>query len=521
MNHGLVPGLHINSPRSIPEQFWEKFPFLRGARVDHPRESFRPRYTLAMAHPVVQQHYRELMQNIMREIPGLGFVHVWTNDSGAGFEFTTSLYAGRNGGPYLIREWKSDNEIARKAAENVLTYYRLLRDEGKMSNPAFRVICDLGPFYAERKYLVPHLGDGIDAGAFGSFEGSESEEERTRLTAVGAFVHNKIDLGLNSVLGVPYPRIVFERLTAARKAGVNYLLVSVTPKSLAPFDINGEVLRSLQQGREETIDAILMEAAERMVGTLHAEELMTCWDLSDRAFRNYPAGIPYSTFAFPWFRLWIRPFVPNIEAIPEQDREYYERYLLATFNNPARVDLNNDMMWNFLSVKEAEEYKDIVDEQVLPPLELALSHLKKTLANEQCTKQAKDVFEDLSVRLRAAKAYYRTMRNSVAWTEAVHGYLEATSYLRWEEFLLKTRSMVANELENARELLALWEETTIPWMPVARTIETLHIYGASFGEQLKRKIELMECHKDDVPFIDQEYMWRMKDFGGKAGWREI
>ena len=58
-------------------------------------------------------------------MPDLGFIHVWTNDSGAGFEFVTSLYAGRNGGPYLLREWKSHDEIARAAAANVLTYYQL------------------------------------------------------------------------------------------------------------------------------------------------------------------------------------------------------------------------------------------------------------------------------------------------------------------------------------------------------------------------------------------------------------
>ncbi len=118
--YGLIPGLHINSPRSMPEEFWHRYGYLRGARVDHPRETLRPRYTLAMAHPAVQGHYRELIRNILAEVPDLGFVHIWTNDSGAGFEFVSSLYAGRNGGPYLLREWKGDDVIARSAAANVL-----------------------------------------------------------------------------------------------------------------------------------------------------------------------------------------------------------------------------------------------------------------------------------------------------------------------------------------------------------------------------------------------------------------
>jgi len=511
VKYGLRPGLHINSPRSMPEEFWRKYPFLRGARVDHPRESFKPRYTLAMAHPIVQLHYRELIQNIMAEVPQLGFVHIWTNDSGAGFEFTTSLYAGRNGGPYLIREWKSDDDIARKAAENVLTYYRLLKDEARKVDLNFRVICDLGPFYAERKYIAPGLGDGLDAGAFGFFERAESQEERDLLSKTGALVHNKLDLGDNNVLGIPYPRLVHDRLQAAIATGVTHVLVNVTPRSLAPFDINGEVLRCLQQEPARNMDSILGDAALRWVGKKYAQELIELWNLADEAVRSYPPGIPFSSFAFPWFRLWVRPFVPNIDAIAERDRAYYEKFLLATFNNPTRVDLNNDMMWNFLSVEEAEEEKNAIDRGVLPPLDKAIERVMHLLKSIESSASEGKVFHDLHDRLRAAWCYYTTMSNSVAWTESVHGYLEATSDQEKTTYRSKCRQMVVNELENARRLLKLWNESSVDWMPVSKTGESLHIYGENFGEHLERKIALMQQHVDDEPYIDLSYMWRMPE----------
>ena len=111
--------------------------FLRGARIDHPRESFRPRYTLALAHPAVQEHYRELLRRILEVVPDLGFIHLWTNDSGAGFEFVSSLYAGRNGGPYLIREWKDSDEIARSAAA-VITVRTALARGGRTARASGR-----------------------------------------------------------------------------------------------------------------------------------------------------------------------------------------------------------------------------------------------------------------------------------------------------------------------------------------------------------------------------------------------
>ncbi len=86
-----------------------------------PFRSFKPRFNLAVSHPVVRRHYRELMQNLLREVPALGSLSVWTNDSGAGFEFTRSLYVGPNGSAYLVREWSEEDMFTRAAAENVVS----------------------------------------------------------------------------------------------------------------------------------------------------------------------------------------------------------------------------------------------------------------------------------------------------------------------------------------------------------------------------------------------------------------
>ena len=503
LEHGLVPGFHINSPRSMPESFWQRHPYLRGARIDHPRESFLPRYTLAMAHPAVQHHYRELVRGIMTRIPEIGFFHVWTNDSGAGFEFTSSLYAGRNGGPYLIREWKSDEEIERKAAENVLTYYRLLRDEAKAVNRKFRLVCDLGPFYKERAHIIRGLGNGIDAGAFGYFEGPRTKNEASSLRKVGASIHHKVDAMENNVIGLPFPGLVYERLTALYRKGERHILTSTPPHTLAPYDINGEVIRGLQRNPREKLMNILQAAAVRWAGEEHSKRLLKVWELSDAAVRSFPRDIPYSTFAFPWFRLWVRPFVPNIDAIPESDRAYYERYLLATFNNPTRVDLNNDMMWNFLSVPRAGQRKAAVDKRVLPPLQKGIDLLAEGGPG------GPEVFRDTAMRLRGGKAFFTTMRNVAAWIEGVHGYLQARTARDKAAYRQKTTAMVDSELANARELLQLWNEGSARWLPVSAEMESLHMYGRNFGELVRKKIALMEGHRDDEPFIDPDYMWRM------------
>ena len=505
---GLVPGLHINSPRSMPEEFWNRNGYLRGARVDHPRETFRPRYTLAMAHPIVQNHYRTLLQAILREVPDLGFIHIWTNDSGSGFEFVSSLYAGRNGGPYLLREWKDHDEIARAAARNVLTYYGLLREEGQRVNPAFRVVCDLAPFFVERPYIIPGLGNGLDAGAFGSFEEHGTAGEVQALASTGATVHGKIDVNSVIINGLPYPGLVYDRVMSAARGVTGAILCGGTPVTLAPYDCNGEVVRALQADPNALLQEILLEAATRWAGAEHASRLVALWMLSDEAMRAYPSDIPMSTFAFPWFRLWVRPFVPDIDAISEQDRAYYERFLLATFNNPARIDLNADMLWRYQTVAGAAERKTRIDTGVLPPLENALRTLEELGRTLPAGHQAAPVFDDLRDRLLATRAYLRTMRNTMAWTEAVHGYREAATTGEQERCRCLCSAMVEDELDNARDLLALWKRTTRDLFAVSVCGETLHIYGDNFGDLVERKIALMEQHRDDEPGVDNDYMWR-------------
>jgi hypothetical protein len=103
------------------------------------------------------------------------------------------------------------------------------------------------------------------------------------------------------------------------------------------------------------------------------------------------------------------------------------------------------------------------------------------------------------------------MRNSLAWIESVHGYLEARRPAEKDAYRAKCRAMVASELENAKNLLTLWNKSRVDWMPVSKAGESLHIYGENFAEHLKQKIALMERHVDDEPYIDPNYMWRMPE----------
>jgi hypothetical protein len=69
--------------------------------------------------------------------------------------------------------------------------------------------------------------------------------------------------------------------------------------------------------------------------------------------------------------------------------------------------------------------------------------------------------------------------------------------------------MVLQDKENTKELLELWETSPVEFMIVSEVGETTLIYGENFGDHLRRKLELIEGHENDEPYIDPNFQWRV------------
>ncbi len=533
--YGLIPSLLCFEPRSVPESLFRKYPTLRGCRVDHPFRSFRPRFNLTTAHPAVLEHYASLLEGIMEKVPDLGLLEIWSNDSGAAFEHTASLYAGRNGGAYLIREWRTHEEIARAAAGNILAFMKTLRDAGRRVNPEFRVILRIEPFETERAFLEEGLEEGLDLSgpsflARGwSLPYSHPEYEDVD-TVGGTLWHcsfrkeeaGKIELlekkgsrahvlhapglfgNLEPLLGIPFPGLLWEKLGDLEAAGVERVgfLGGAVPPSLVPYPVNQEALRAFQAGGERDLNAFLAGLAGRWAGEKDAERLLEAWNAVEDVLRVFPVPVHlYAIYGFVWYRLWVRPLVPDIEAIPERERAYYERVMLSTPHNPNRVDLSKDVLFELAPREKAWVAVERMDGNLFPRLERALALLEK------CPREG--VFRDLLERTRALRCWMETQRNTAAWIAGVHGYLEEEDRARKEEARALVRDAVIRERENTKRLLRLWRERTLEFMVVSAGEENTFLYGEDFGEHLERRLALMEGREDDEPGIDSGFMWRL------------
>lgn len=542
--YGLTPGLVCFEPRSVPDNLLQKYPMLRGARVDHPIRSWHPRYNLSIAHPVVRDHYAEMMEKIVREVPSLEYISIWSNDSGAGFEYTSSLYVGRNGGGYVIREWKGDTEIAESAANNLVRFLRILRDAGRKINPKFRTLIRLEPFWAEHEYIWKQLDDGLDVevsslmtkgwklayqhpkykeareihgtalhSQFVDAEKPIIEELRKKKSEADVYFSPGTIWNHEPLLGIPFPSLVYDKLKDLAKQGVTTPCYngSATPPSFAPYNINQEVMRSFQADGKLDLDAFLHQKAAEWIGDDLAADLVKVWKHSDEAYRSFPLPIwIYSSWGV-WYRLSTRPIVPNIEAISEEDRSYYEQFLLATSHNRCRIDFRYDVGFDLVDPAHAHHCLGLMNRDLFPQMEAAL-RLLKTMKARAKTDAAQACVQDTSDRMQALYCWYRTQRNVTAWVAGVHSYIETTNKKVKKESRQLLREMVLDEIENTRDLLKLWETSKTNWMILSDVGETTFIYYKNFGEQLKRKIALMKGHENDEPYVDPNFQWRVPGF---------
>ncbi len=543
LKYGLVPGLLCFEPRSVPESLFKKYPTLRGARVDHPFRSFKPRYNLSIVHPVVQKHYDELLTNLMAEVPELGFLTIWSNDSGAGFEHTKSLYVGRNGGAYLIREWRDDEEIARAAASNIIHFFKLLRDAGSRINPDFRVITRLESFYGENSYLWPQLEDRIDVEVNSllvkGWESNYPHPQYPDLEVLGSALHNTLherekvpmeelasknsrshfyhSFGSHNnhepLLGIPFPWLTCEKLRAASRIGVLTLahVGGIHPPDKVPYAVNQEIFRRFQMDSSLDIDKAVFDIALNYAGEKHASDLVKGWKLVEQAIRGCVPLSIYSHYGVVWQRLFVRPLVPDIGRIPEKERAYYERFMCTSVHNPNKVDLAKDVLFDLISKEYAQKAFIRIDKNVWDPIGSAIDLFGRKMDETMNSgeKKAGAVFQDQYYRARALLCLYVSLRNMAVWIYAVHEYLDSINPESKADCRRLLDAMMEKEIQNCRELIELWETAHIEWIIISGDEETAFIYGENFPQLLKKKIALMEKHRKDAPFIDPDYMFHL------------
>jgi len=539
--YGLKPGLCMFEPRSMPERLYQRNPTLRGARVDHPFRSRLPRYCLAQDHPVTKQHYRAAIQGLLKAAPELSYMSVWTNDSGAGFEHTGSLYVGRNGGPYMIREWRNHEKIAQAAGESIVRYLHNLQSSAAELNPDFDVILRIEPFKLEQDHIKAGMGGHITweapsllvrgydmpyyhpryadiKGVAGSpFQSKIDESERQILKESLARNTDPIlnyaagsTSSFEPLIGIPYARRLHEKLISMRDLGLKRIgaLGGLGNTPQTPYWPNPAIIRAVQFTPQLSVDDILLQTARGYVGEKHAASLVACWDAFEEAISWQPPVMLFSGFGFTWQRTFDRPYVPDIEAIPVKERAYYERFGCFQHNNPGLNDLGKDVLFDLVTRDQGTKATGYFDRNVFPRMTKLLARLEKLSTQTAAEPAAQAVFNDLLDRARAFRIWCGSLRMVTAWVSHVYGYLEAKSATEKKHHEKLLQAAIGQELANTSDLITLLESGRTEVMALSAIGNNTFIYGEDLPDLLREKIRLMKQYRHKKPHIDRDILWR-------------
>jgi hypothetical protein len=502
---GLMPTFVGFEPRAWPERLYDRYPDLRGARVDCSDYSVEAEFAPDPNHPQVLEHYREMMTNLMREVPDLGLFSVWSQDSAAGFPWAKVLYPGANG-PRPPRRKPIEETVAR--------FMSTLRDAGRAVNPKLQLTLCLSWFKEDEiRAIAAAMPRDIDFSYTVGWNGDRPKSGRrewhtvTHLRSVGREPQVQLEevanpwKPLGPILGVPFPFLAYDTLCDAVKAGqVKDLILrgGIQTEVFVPNYINNEVIRAFQfEGPALDVEALVRHRAQAWTqSAAEASALVEAWRLADAAVRAYRVLAWTVTFVSGrtlWRRL-VRPLVPNQKLLSFEDWNYYRS---LEFNvgpsDPAWFDhfykgygrmVRDDVAWESLRNYE---------QNILPSLQKAVALLNGC---GRLSPTARDVRDRIGTLFHALW----TERNLLEVQEAIHACLaENQQHPETSAHRRRIRAAMDRELDNTRRFIELVESSPSVLIPTTSGVETTYMLKAPLAHQFRRKLIAMQRHLDDPP----------------------
>jgi len=519
---GIRPMLYLCEPRFVPERFFLRHPTLRGPRVDNPVCSVRPLFALCTDREEVRQHYREMLEKIMRLVPDLSMLTIFTSDSGSGFDYNPDNYAGANGAGF-------NKGIPLEV--RVRNFLELLLEVGRGVNPDFEVHLTSGFPPEERARILRHASPGIVGSVYGlySWEGGledhwayhQSPRDLASLDREKAREARKKDFAerfAQAAIGgrepiahaelptCDYPRPLrytphpFETVRILRDLQeIGFQRISpwgvLSPKHLVPDDINRDAFVAALD-HSGSPEEVVADLAVRWVAEKSASDaLLSAWRDCDEAFRTRPLWSHMGLSKFEW----PGPMVPNLTALREEEEDYFMTEALRDFRDIQGVGAN-------IPHEPDESNRTYVLENIYHGVTLPLlTRAVKTL-EDAAAKARPDVSAKLLRQRDHILCFLYHQQSSCNWYE-VGRYL-VPGKGTWE----KGRTLleiIDDEIALTERFITLMEGREKQFLRLFFDDFATYDLGPGIINQLRYRITVMQEHRNDAVYpLTERLYWK-------------
>ena len=483
-------------PRAWPERLFQRYPDLRGPRVDYAVYSCEPEYAPDVNHPWVREHYEYMAEQLMKDVPDLDMIESWAQDSAAGYPWAEGLYPGPNG---PIRGRKFPLYVS------VNNFLSSLKKGVEKVNPNTRVHMNLSwgfPRWEEAREVYRNLVPGIKP-TIAAYDMWWIKEE-------GCNDFQLLQEGLGTqwkryapLLGFPYPGNLYKNLCKFQGEVDNLVMRGgITPDYFVPHCINNEVIREFKsKGAALDMDDLLSRfAASWTDDAREAELLKQAWDLCDKidASRGSKAFWTTSTFVSSrtLFRHMVQPVVPDPSKLSYAESRYYKPYAfwcLAT--DPAWHDITYFGFERRTSDEQLEETVKYMDSELLPLLRQCEALLEG---------ETHPTLVDIRQRVQCFLYISSTERDQMDVQLQIHRYKENPN----QQCRDTIRTDMERDIETTEKFIDLLKNAENVLIPQTSGEETTYMFKSPLWPTLEQKINAMKNHFDDIPgphFFEDKY----------------
>ncbi|KPL01618.1 MAG: hypothetical protein AMK75_04245, partial [Planctomycetes bacterium SM23_65] len=327
--HGLGLGAAFlgHEPIYYRQPVYEAYPHWRGPRVDHPRRSRNPIWSMCMVQDEVRELYREMPRELVKRCGALDTFGFLSNDCATGLCWHVGLYPGPNGpeackelgeGPHAAAFERALIEGAADSGAEAQVYLWHMGDEANR-----RMVRGYLP---EGGGVMPADGPGGGANVGSALAG----------TFPVRYIENPFAFleGLERVL-TDERRAVFMRMgVGARSSKVDFDGVELT------FDVLEAFCDKPTASLAERVQ-LLTELATRREDEKAAPALVEAWHKVHEALRflqAYTTGRKMLLYGVVSTRWLTRPLVPFPEELGE-DEKYFLRHIFNVGGDEVRRNI--------------------------------------------------------------------------------------------------------------------------------------------------------------------------------------
>ncbi len=483
---GLGAAFRSNEPHYLPEVFFDKYPHLRGPRVDHPRRSNQKEFAPCFHQEGTVEMYQNMVNKLFSQVPEINTLYFSMNDAGSGFCWADWLYSGPNG-PSACENIS--------LSESIVTMLNVYKEGAKQT------------------------GHGIDIFFNGMFTEGERDDIAAKLPG-NCYLRGRNYPSIKGVSGMGgevYPvRGIINPLRILRSLnrGVETGTQRYNLSFRTAYDRGHERLETIEKlidivewqlqepagkGEINTLTA-LKDLCVKWAGEESADRLFDAFVALDKAFlyKHSTAGALSTLYWGVSTRHITRPLVFVPQLLTTEEEAYFLPYI---FN---------------VSIKEArDDYMDIHGgNRTLPDgvISRFSGMLKRVYSSLEKIENApeQDFLQNMAKSLRIYSSVIRSCSNFYEAQEIRNRNKEVlagpihrpgkTPTWTGDQDLLDFNAIMRDELDNTLELIDVLEDGGMELVSHAQVPfeEDTFVLGANLIEQLKKKRKIMLKHWTDI-----------------------